>query len=77
MTKIGKSAAAIVQDARDAYEAAKAGDGAAAAAEALTAAVEAFHLGQLLTRKGPIGKAARKRAEAVSAPSPSPKSRRG
>lgn len=77
MTKIAKTAAAIVQDARDAYEAAKAGDGAAAAAEALTAAVEAFHLGQLLTRKDPIGKAARKRAEAVSASSPSHQTPRG
>lgn len=61
----------IVEEARAAYEAAKGGDGEAAAAAALSAAVDAFHLAQLLTAKGPIGKAARKRASA-EAPAASP-----
>jgi hypothetical protein len=79
MTKIGKSAAAIVQDARAAYEAAKGGDGEGAAAAALDLAVEAFHLGRLLVAKGEMGKAARKRAaaEPVSVPGPARRTPRG
>jgi hypothetical protein len=71
MSRIDQSAAAIVRDARTAYEAARGGDGEGAAAAALDLAVEAFHLGQLLKAKGEIGKAARKRAatEPVSVPS--------
>lgn len=59
--------AEAVTAARAAYDA----DKTAANQEALEAAVEAFHLGQLLTRKDLIGKAARKRAnDAALAPSP-------
>jgi len=71
MSRITESAAAIVHEARAAYEAAKGGDGEEVAAAALGLAVEAFHLGQLLKLKGPLGKAARKRAtDAAPAPSP-------
>jgi hypothetical protein len=71
MSRIDQSAAAIVHEARAAYEAAKGGDGEEVAAAALGLAVEAFHLGQLLKLKGPMGKAARKRTtDAAPAESP-------
>jgi hypothetical protein len=77
MSQIVKSAAVIVHEARAAYEAARGGDGEAAAAAALDLAVEAFHLGRLLKTRGEIGKAARKRAEPVSVPGPSRRTPRG
>ena len=71
MSRIDQTAAAIVRDARTAYEAARGGDGEGAASAAWGLAVEAFHLGRVLAAKGEIGKAARKRAtDAAPAPSP-------